>query len=196
MLTDWAENDGDHSLLALRALGGFGKRALAWHWLLHDVDPAQWPRVVWWSFYEGDNTFESFLRETLAYLLRSANQRSAANVGDSPRHQVDALLRLLHHPGALLILDGFERALRAYNSMNAPYQGDDPDDHKPDKTTNPRSPVPNPQSSRDCVSPVAEHFLRSLASLPGLRGKVLMTTSLRLLPRVLEVHGGELLMGC
>ena len=61
-------NDGEHPLLLLRALGGFGKSALAWHWLHHDVDAARWPRAVWWSFYEGDNQFDSFLRETLTYL--------------------------------------------------------------------------------------------------------------------------------
>jgi tetratricopeptide (TPR) repeat protein len=47
---------------------------------------------------------------------------------------------------------------------------------------------------RDCVSPIAEHFLRSVASLPGMQGKVLMTT--RLCPRVLEGRGGDLLLGC
>ena len=49
-------------------------------------------------------------------------------------------------------------------------------------------------NERDCVSPIAEHFLRSLATLPGLRGKVLMTTRLR--PRIVEGHGEELLLGC
>ena len=32
-------------MLVLRALGGFGKSALAWHWLHHDVDAARWPRA-------------------------------------------------------------------------------------------------------------------------------------------------------
>jgi tetratricopeptide (TPR) repeat protein len=41
---------------------------------------------------------------------------------------------------------------------------------------------------------MAEHFLRSVASLPGLRAKVLLTTRLR--PRALEVPGGILLAGC
>jgi hypothetical protein len=44
----------------VRALGGFGKSALCWQWLTHDVDPAQFSRVVWWSFYEGDASFDSF----------------------------------------------------------------------------------------------------------------------------------------
>ena len=57
MLNRWLDADSEHPLLSLRALGGFGKSALAWHWLTHDVQPAAWPRVVWWSFYEGDASF-------------------------------------------------------------------------------------------------------------------------------------------
>src|SRR5438034_11509184 len=68
MLTRWLDADATHPLLVLRALGGFGKSALAWHWLTHDVAPAAWPRVVWWSFYEGDASFDHFLVETLHYL--------------------------------------------------------------------------------------------------------------------------------
>ena len=101
------------------ALGGFGKSALAWHWLLHDVDAARWPRVVWWSFYEPEATFERFLAETLAYLGVDPQRVPG------PRQQADALLNLLRQPGTLLILDGFERALRAYSSMMAAYQGDE-----------------------------------------------------------------------
>ena len=61
MLDGWLNTDPAHPLLSLRALGGFGKSALAWHWLTHDVKPAAWPRVVWWSFYEGDASFDHFL---------------------------------------------------------------------------------------------------------------------------------------
>jgi hypothetical protein len=184
MLSQWLEMDAEHPLLVLRALGGFGKSALNWHWLLHEVDPARWPRVVWWSFYEGDANFDRFLQETLAYL--GVDPR-----GLGPRQQADALLRLLHQPGILLFLDGFERALRAYSGMGAAYQGD--------------LPLPRPglgegggwgegEGQRDCVSPIAEHFLRSLCCLPGIRSKVLMTTRLR--PRILETHGGDLLQDC
>jgi tetratricopeptide (TPR) repeat protein len=192
MLSQWLKADMDHPLLVLRALGGFGKSALGWHWLLHDVDPACWPRVVWWSFYEGDASFDRFLQETLAYL--GVDPRDLG-----PRQQADELLRLLHQPGILLILDGFERALRAYSGMGAAYQGDLP------------LPRPEPalskvegwgegggwgegEGQRDCISPIAEHFLRSLCCLPGMRGKVLMTT--RLWPRILETPSGDLLQGC
>ena len=114
-----------------------------------------------------------------------------------PRPQADLLLDFLRQPGTLLILDGFERALRAFSSMMAAYQGDEVqesgDRGQESDGFRPSSSVLR-HSDRDCVSPVAEHFLRSLATLPGIRGKVLMTTRLR--PRIVEGHGEELLLGC
>jgi tetratricopeptide (TPR) repeat protein len=180
MLTQWLQDDSTRPLFVLRALGGFGKSALCWHWLLNDVSPARFPRVVWWSFYEGDASFDSFLRETLEYLAEG-------KVADLyPRQQADELLRRLRRPGTLLILDGFERALRAYSSLNAAYQGDAP------------SPVTTGEGrgggETDCVSPIAEHFLRGVSTLPGLQAKVLMTT--RLPPRALQARGGDWLQGC
>jgi len=68
MLSQWLNEDKQHPLLVLRALGGFGKSALSWYWLLHDVDSAKWQKVVWWSFYEGDASFENFIAKTLDYL--------------------------------------------------------------------------------------------------------------------------------
>jgi hypothetical protein len=184
MLSGWLEprpgSDADHPLLVMRALGGFGKSALAWHWLLHDVDAARWPRVVWWGFYD-DRNFERFLQETLEY-SSATHLRGALHL--NPRQQVDALLDQLREPGTLLILDGFERALRAYSSMDAAYQGD----------TEPVSTTDYALRFTDCISPIAEHFLRSVASLPGIiQSKVLLTTRLR--PRILERHG-DLLAGC
>jgi hypothetical protein len=177
MLSDWLTADAEHPLLVMRTLGGFGKSALTWHWLLQDVDPARWPRVVWWGLYD-DRNFESFLRETLAYL--------GADPGSlNPRQQADALLHLLAQPGTLLILDGFERALRAYGSMDAAYLGDQP---------LPQAGGDRRESQRDCVSPIAEYVLRGAACLPGVRSKVLLTTRLR--PRILEARGGDLLIGC
>ena len=49
-LDDWLAQDGVHPVLVLRALGGFGKSALAWHWVqTHDVPAVKSPRVAWWS---------------------------------------------------------------------------------------------------------------------------------------------------
>jgi tetratricopeptide (TPR) repeat protein len=178
MLTDWLTRDAVHPLLVLRALGGFGKSALTWHWLLHDVDPSQWPRVVWWSFYEGDASFESFFGKTLQYLGGARHDTSALSA--SPREQLVALLRMLQSGGMLLILDGFERALRAFGGLGAAYQGDETVIHQ--------------GGERDCLSPMADAFLRNVANLPGINGKVLLTTRLR--PASVETRGGILLQGC
>jgi tetratricopeptide (TPR) repeat protein len=189
MLSRWLEGDLAHPLLVVRALGGFGKSALAWHWLTHDVGPARWPRVVWWGFYD-EPGFEAFLGQALAYL--GVDPR-----GLGPRQQIDALLRLLHGPGMLLILDGFERALRAYSGLGAAYQGDAPSPGPPPPLRPGSGQVAGEGvggGQRDCVSPLAEHFLRGIVSLPGIRAKVLMTTRLR--PRILEAAGGDPLQGC
>ncbi|MGO9599306.1 MAG: TIR domain-containing protein [Isosphaeraceae bacterium] len=175
MLSKWLKEDGPHRLLVLRALGGFGKSALVWHWLLHDVEPANWPRVVWWSFYEGDASFDNFLASTAEYL----SGRPIKTQPLSAREQLETLLQHLHQPGALLVLDGFERALRAFGGLDAAYQGDDAS----------RSET----NERDCISPLADLFLRNVAALPGICAKVLLTT--RLTPRAVEAKGGGLLQG-
>ncbi len=172
-LNRWLNKDEKHPVLCLRALGGFGKSALAWHWLTHDVEAEEWPRVVWWSFYEGDSSFDRFLVGTLDSLGIDVEKLS---VKDALR----ALLQALRQPGTLLVLDGFERALRAFSGLDAAYQGDEAKaDHGQD---------------RDCVSPLAEAFLLGVATLPQIRSKVLLTTRLR--PRILEARDGQLLVGC
>lgn len=171
-LTEWLESDKIHSLYIIHALGGFGKSALVWHWLSHNIDPIRWPKVVWWSFYEGDASFENFLKETLKYLKVDPQQIS-------PRQQAESLSNLLHRPGILLILDGFERVLRAYGNMGAAYQGDD---------------IEKIETARDCISPYAEIFLKAVCAFSEfLPSKVLMTT--RLIPRAVERHG-QFLQGC
>jgi tetratricopeptide (TPR) repeat protein len=174
MLTLWLNEDAAHPLLSLRALGGFGKSALVWHWLTYDVKPADWPRVVWWSFYEGDASFDNFLVKTLDYLSGGKIKPTTPTT-----EHLLALLQILHQPGTLLVLDGFERALRAFGGLDAAYQGDD---------------AKAKGSDRDCISPLAENFLLNVAALPNIRSRVLLTT--RLTPRVLEAKGGGLLQGC
>ena len=142
------------------------------------MDPAAWPRVVWWSFYEGDASFDHFLAETLDYLSGGKIQPEKL----SAKEQSETLLQMLHAPGTLLVLDGFERVLRAFGGLDAAYQGDE------------RSRGPKTNRTRDCISPLAEKFLRDVAMQPSIRSKVLLTT--RLCPRVLEARGGGLLQGC
>lgn len=169
MLDKWLI-DADR-LLIMRGLGGFGKSALAWQWLSTHVNPVEWTRVVWWSFYEGDESFDHFIEETLKYLKLEVPQ--------AQRSQVDELLKAMQSRKILLIMDGFERALRSYSNMNAAYQGD-------------QEPTPE-DNERACVNINAEFFLRSVCVRPGIKSKVLMTT--RLTPHAIESQG-QFLQGC
>lgn len=170
MLSDWLNGDNAHPLLVLRALGGFGKSALAWHWLLNNVDAKRWPQVLWWSFYEENATFESFLAASTEYL----------GVAEQRRDRIAALLDALRSNPILLILDGFERALRGYGGIDSAYRGDDARVIEGNEA--------------DCLSPQAETLLRHVGSAQRLRGKVLLTT--RILPAALRLRGGFLLNGC
>jgi len=170
MLDEWLANDTDN-LLLMTAFGGFGKSALAWTWF-NRVDRAQWQTAVWWSFYEKESGFESFLSETLKHL--------GVEVKESARQQVNDLLEALRGTNILIVLDGFERLLRQYGRMDAALVSDDEDaDIDP--------------SQRDCSSPLTETFLRGLSGA-GMKSKALMTT--RLCPRALESADGKLLKGC
>jgi tetratricopeptide (TPR) repeat protein len=175
-ISDWLNGDPAHPMLVLRALGGFGKSALAWQWLNHDVDPQLWPRAVWWSFYEGDASFEAFVGETLHYLSGGKIQPPA----QLSKMDVLALLHALTQPGTLLVLDGIERLLRAFGGIGAAYQGDEVPHDEP--------------SERESIPPLADFFLKAIVTRPDIRSKVLLTTRLR--PHAVETREGQLLAGC
>ena len=165
MLSRWLTEDAAHPLLVLRGMGGQGKSALAWTWLTGHVDPVRWRRVIWWSFYEA-GSFEPFLLRAAEYLSGTSTPKEGA------RGALDRLKNALHDGGTLLVLDGFERLLRAYQ-----------------RTDTPESANPN-----ECVSPLADRFLRLVASSPDIRAKVLITT--RLMPVALTTRDGSPLAGC
>lgn len=78
-------------------------------------------------------------------------------------------------------MDGFERALRAYNSMNAAYQGDE--ENKSELLNN------------QCASIHAGIFLQCVASL-NAQGRVLLIFT-QLLPDDLKIRGSQhLIVGC
>ncbi len=192
MLTGWLSG-GQRSVLALVAMGGMGKSALTWAWLQRDVlghslpglapdlpevvercrvPEAERPEgVLWWSFYEQEARFATFLDYALAYA--SGGSVDAAAV-PSAYDKVRYLASLLQQRCLLLILDGFERELRAYASLNAAYQGD----------------AVAGDAGGDfsgCTDRHAGDFLRWLAAGP-LQGRVLLTS--RLLPHELEGLAG------
>jgi hypothetical protein len=92
MLTAWLEDDHEQPLMVIRALGGFGKSALAWYWLTHEVDKSRWTRVLWWSFYEGDASFDGFIREAYELLV------GRENVPANPRVLAGQVVEALKQP--------------------------------------------------------------------------------------------------
>jgi len=192
MLTEWLACD-DRPVLAIVAVGGMGKSALTWAWLQRDVLglplPGQAPDdqevaavcrvpeasrpegMLWWSFYEREGGFEGFLSRALTYV--SGGQVDPAAI-PSAYDRARALVELLRQRRLLLVLDGFERELRAYASLSAAYQGDAViEDERGD--------------FRGCTDPHASKLLSWLAG-GTLRGRILLTS--RLFPRELDDLAG------
>jgi tetratricopeptide (TPR) repeat protein len=192
MLTEWLVG-GYQPVLTLTAIGGMGKSALAWAWLQHDVlglplpglaaDPpevaecchvpenARPEGVLWWSFYEQGARFTAFLDAALAYAGGGTlDLKSIPSAYEKAR----ALVGLLQRRRLLLVLDGFERELRAYASSNAAYEGD----AVAEEAVN---------DFRACTDPRAESFLGWLAT-PSMRSQTLITS--RFCPRELEGLAG------
>jgi len=192
MLCNWLYN-AKEPLLVLEAIGGVGKTALSWVWLHEEVleRQAELDGLFWWSFYE--DPFETFLEHLYHYIT---SRDVKVERGALPSGAIATLNSILHNNRFLLILDGFERALRGYASMSAMYiqekgfagakeAGEDDWDKPFDDAQGRRQ--------RQCIHPHAAKFLKTLAST---KTKTLMTT--RLFPTALQEISGvqhELLRG-
>ena len=181
MLTEWLSSG--RNVLSIAAIGGMGKSALTWAWLQRDVlglplpgvkgtdteairvsEGARPEGILWWSFYERDAHFANFVRNALHYASDGEIQF------DSLYDELRALTALLAKRRLLLILDGFERELRAYAGLNAAYQGDEAS-----------------EDTRACIDPHAGAFLQWITSAP-IPSRVLLTT--RLHPQELDDLAG------
>ena len=193
MLTNWLAGE-PRPVFALVAIGGMGKSALTWAWVQRDVlglplpgvvddpsEPADACRlpeaarpdgVLWWSFYESEASFSAFLDAALSY---ASGGEIDPNDVSSSHDKITALANQLQEKRLLFVLDGFERELRAYASLNAAYQGDivAEDEHG---------------DFRACIDPHAADFLRRVAALP-LKSRILITS--RLFPRELDGLAGS-----
>jgi tetratricopeptide (TPR) repeat protein len=192
MLSEWFTGD-QRPVLALIAMGGMGKSALGWVWLQRDlmglslpglapdqpdvakscrVSKAKRPEgVLWWSFYEAESSFAAFLDKALAYV--SNGNLNPATIS-STYDKVSELVSLLQQHYFLIVLDGFERELRAYASLSVVYQGDKVSEDGQD-------------DYRACTDIHAAYFLRWAAALT-LKSRVLLTS--RLLPVELDDLAG------
>jgi hypothetical protein len=170
-LTDWFF-EGPQPIFAYIAIGGMGKSALCWYWLQEDIikEGLAPDGIIWWSFYDKEARFESFLIKAIQYV--SQGKIDPKEIG-SIRERMEILYNLLYNDRFLLVLDGVERVLRAYAGLGSPYQADEvKEDERGD--------------FRACIDPNVGSFLKSLASIS--KTKTLITS--RLYPKELDGIAG------
>ncbi len=173
-LTAWLTED-TRPILALTALGGMGKSSLVWAWLQQNIlnlpEVTRPEGVLWWSFYDTEATFTLFIDQALIYVGGGNIDPSTMT---SMYQKCQVLISLLQQRRILLIMDGFERALRAYAGFTRTFQEDiDQEEIQ--------------SSFRACIDPHLGSFIRWVAA-GSLSSKLLLTT--RLFPHELDNLAG------
>lgn len=202
-LTDWVTRPGSQAfgarIFCFVAIGGMGKSALTWKWV-NQIAPNEMKQLagrMWWSFYESDATFENFLARALCYVSEQSEEE--VRTLRWPEREAQLLQHLDEKP-YLVVLDGLERVLIAYNRMDASSLADnDYDDQCANYVTGAIGlPATAAQSFvgqhrlRQTTDPRAGAFLQKLAQTT--KSRILITT--RLYPSELQLPTGHPRPGC
>jgi hypothetical protein len=179
-LSDWAAPSEAHPVLFFEAIGGTGKSMLTWEWTVnHAGARTDWAGRFWYSFYEKGADMTDFCRRALAYMT---GQRLAALRKLRQAELSERLLRQLQARPWLLVLDGLERVLVAYNRYDAAQVADE-EAGRTDQIAR-----RDPSSG---IRPRDDDLLRALAG--AAPSKILITS--RLMPRVLLNRAGQPIPG-
>lgn len=178
-LDDWLKGhldtrEGRANVLVLEALGGTGKSALAWHWTLEHAALAlpALDQMLWFSFYEQGADMASFVR----YAWTAATGDEAGLQGRTTEALTRDLPGQLRRRPMLIVLDGLERLLVAYNRADPAHDLDAP---------------PETRDDRLCVRWQDGELLRQLSDCGPSR--VLVTS--RLVPADLTNRAGQCVPG-
>ena len=116
ILDDWGLSTDP--VMVVQAIGGTGKSALTWNWT-HNRAAEMISGLagrLWWSFYESSASITSLLQELLRYITdwpdEEIDQLSQAELADE-------VFNGLHRSSYLVVLDGFERLLVAYDEFGS-----------------------------------------------------------------------------
>ncbi len=202
LLTDWVAKPMSEvyasPVLNFIAIGGMGKSALTWHFFQVIAPQEMRPLAgrLWWSFYERDAGFERFLPHALAYC---SGEPLAEVERLDPETQQERLWQLLDQRPFLLVLDGLERILVAYNRLDAPRLLDDELDEATVNRVADAGGLPPGSGEtylarhhlRACTDPRAGRFLQRLTRLRTSR----ILVSSRLYPAEIQTRTGSPLAG-
>ncbi|MFC5002757.1 hypothetical protein ACFPIJ_33635 [Dactylosporangium cerinum] len=181
-LTRWAAQDNDtEPVMLLEAIGGSGKSMLTWHWTAGQAKHVRddWAGFFWYSFYERSSTMADFCRHALAYV----NEDKPEHYAELNQAELTRLVLLcLRARPWLMVLDGLERVLVAYNRFDSAQLADEEAGRQ------------DAIASRDpcaAIRPADDELLRRLAAAQPSR--ILVTS--RLVPRVLLNTSGQPIPG-
>jgi tetratricopeptide (TPR) repeat protein len=179
-LSDWAAPAEAHPVLFYEAIGGTGKSMLTWEWTVnHAGARTDWAGRFWYSFYEKGADMTDFCRRALTYMT---GQRLAALRKMRQAELSERLLRQLQARPWLLVLDGLERVLVAYNRYDAAQVADE-EAGRTDQIAR--------RDPSSAIRPRDDDLLRALAG--AAPSKILITS--RLMPRVLLNRSGQPIPG-
>lgn len=181
-LNDWCGEADPNPMLLFEAMGGSGKSMLTWKWLNDDALSVRgdWAGRFWFSFYEQGAVMAGFCREALAYMTGKPVESFARL--RTPQ-LADLLVAELDRRPWLLVLDGLERVLVAYQRADAAQLADE----KVDEST-------DPIEKRDpctAIRPEDDDLLLRLTAVA--RSKILVTS--RLTPYALMNRSGMAVPG-
>ncbi|MSP00201.1 MAG: DUF4062 domain-containing protein [Acetobacteraceae bacterium] len=168
-LRDWA--GATEPMMLFEAIGGMGKSMVTWEWITNhaDQDRPGWAGLFWYSFYERGADMGDFCVTALTYITGRPRQEFVTR---PIRDLAEELLRHLREQRYLLVLDGLERVLAAYNRSDAAQLSDDEAEESLGATG--KSPI-------DCIRPDDDEFLGWLRT--AAPSKILISS--RLMPRAL-----------
>jgi len=113
-LDEWLAEPQGATILTLHAIGGTGKSALAWTWFNQlFADRSDLAGGLWYCFYEPGASFSDFLRRLYDYVLGSPHPVGGRSQSLGPE-EFTPLFDRLREERYVIVLDGFERLLKAY----------------------------------------------------------------------------------
>ena len=178
ILHEWLVDNPESPVFLFQAISGNGKSALSWYWQrnlkantkIHNIK-----QIIWWSFYEAEADIHRFIEETLNWFRYRPSEM------DSNLIRLNLLIEFLEENSTLLILDGIERLLAAFNP-GAIHTDDNSDNFQKSATG---------LDALDCTDNISANLLVRLADLKST--KSLLTS--QVIPLALKGQDESLIRG-